>query len=106
MSKLIRVSDETTTRWEPWQAPKDTADRLVRRILDAAELDAMTCGICGTRAEMTEEMMDRWFPEVWLINPDGSEVSIGVACDLHKCSYDEESGAYLARVDSQGNYPE
>lgn len=75
MPELTRTNDETTPGWEPWQEP-------------------ITCGICGAKAEMTDEMMDRWFPEVWLINPDGSEVEVSPVCGQHDCTYDEETGTW------------
>ncbi len=98
MSKVIRVSDETAARWEPWQEPKDTGDRLISRILDAADLGAITCGICGARAEMTDDVMDRWFPEVWGVCPDGTEKEIGIICDAHECPYNEETGTYQVNL--------
>ena len=73
MSRVIRVSDETAARWEPWMERNQTADRLVSRILDAAELGTVECGLCGARAPFTDKVTDTWYPDVWAVHPDGRE---------------------------------
>lgn len=101
MSKLIRLSDGTYQRIGI--KPGESLGVVPNPQPDFA---TMECGLCVARAEMTDEVMDRWLPEVWLVYPDGREVGVGVACNRHKCTYDEVSGVHLAYVDSQGNYPE
>lgn len=41
-----------------------------------------------------------------MIYADGREVSIGIACDQHNCTFDEETGVWLVYPDAGGNLPE
>ncbi len=58
----------------------------------------LTCGVCGKRAVVTEDVLDRWHPEVWAEYDDGTTEEVSPVCDEHEVTWDQVTGVEVVQL--------
>ncbi len=100
MSKLVRLSDGTYQR--VGIKPGESLGVVPNPQMEQPAPGTIECALCGARAELTDEVTDSWYPDVWAIYIGGDEKEIGIVCNAHDVLYDKESGTYQVNLQASG----